>query len=188
MVAFPYSPMIREWKLVDSEIDRDYNVFKIKTVHAISTRTNKTGKFYTIETRDWVNIIAITENQEVVMIRQYRHGSKEVTLEIPGGLVDEDHPEGAALRELLEETGFAGETIKYLGGVNPNPAIFGNVCHTYLVEKAKKVSKKNLDPEEDIEVVLVPVSEISSLLEGGLINHALVVVAFYYYFLKKGQI
>jgi ADP-ribose pyrophosphatase len=180
--------MIKEWKVVDSQIDRDYNVFRIKEVHAVSPRTNRTGKFYTIDTRDWVNIIAITENQEIVMIKQYRHGSKEVTLEIPGGLVDEDHPEEAALRELMEETGFAGESIKYLGGVNPNPAIFNNLCHTYLVEKAKKVSRKNLDPDEDIEVVLVPMSEIQSLLEGGMINHALVVVAFYYYFLKKGQV
>ena len=180
--------MIKEWKLVDSEIDRDYTVFKIRAEQALSPRTNRTGKFYTIETRDWVNIIAITENQEVVMIKQYRHGSKEVTLEIPGGLVDEDHPEKAALRELMEETGFAGERIEYLGGVNPNPAIFNNLCHTYLVEKARKVSEKNLDPDEDIEVSLVPVSEIPSLLEDGLINHALVVVAFYYYFLKKGQV
>ena len=100
--------MIKEWKLVDSEIDRDYTVFKIRADQALSPRTNRTGKFYTIETRDWVNIIAITENQEVVMIKQYRHGSKEVTLEIPGGLVDEDHSEKAALRELMEETGFAG--------------------------------------------------------------------------------
>jgi ADP-ribose pyrophosphatase len=180
--------MIKEWKLVDSEIDRDYTVFKIRAEQALSPRTNRTGRFYTIETRDWVNIIAITENQEVVMIKQYRHGSKEVTLEIPGGLVDEDHPEKAALRELMEETGFAGEGIEYLGGVNPNPAIFNNLCHTYLVEKARKVSEKNLDPNEDIEVILVPVSEIPSLLEDGLINHALVVVAFYYYFLKKGQV
>jgi ADP-ribose pyrophosphatase len=188
MLAFPCLPMIKEWKLVNSEIDGDYNVFKVRAVHAVSPRTNRTGKFYTLETKDWVNIIAVTENKEVVMIRQYRHGSKEVSLEIPGGLVDEDHPEEAALRELLEETGFAGENTKYLGAVNPNPAIFGNLCHTYLVEKARKISRKNLDPDEDIEVVLVPVSDIPSLLEGGLINHALVVVAFYFYFLKRGQV
>ena len=179
--------MVKEWKLVNTEIDRDYNVFKVRAEQALSPRTDQTGRFYTIETRDWVNIIALTESQEVVMIKQYRHGSKEVTLEIPGGLVDEDDPEEAALRELMEETGFAGESIEYLGGVNPNPAIFNNLCHTYLVERARKISGKNLDPDEDIEVVLVPLSEIQSLLKDGLINHALVLVAFYYYFLKKGQ-
>ncbi len=180
--------MIEEWKLLGSRIDGDYKVFKVRAVEAVSPRTNRTGEFYTIETRDWVNIVALTENEEVVMIKQYRHGSEEVTLEIPGGLVDEDSSEEAALRELLEETGFVGETIKYLGGVNPNPAIFNNVCHTYLVEKAKRVSVTNFDPDEDIEVVLVPLSEIHTLLESGQINHALVLVAFYYYFLKKGQL
>ncbi len=177
--------LIKEWKLVDSKIDRDYNVFKIKAIEAVSPRTSGTGKFYTIDTKDWVNIIPITDNEEVVMIKQYRHGSEEVCLEIPGGLVEEDDPEKAAVRELLEETGYAGEGVTYLGAVNPNPAIFNNLCHTYLVEKAKKVAKKNLDPNEDIEVVLVPISEIPSLIKSGLITHALVVVAFYYYFLKN---
>jgi 8-oxo-dGTP pyrophosphatase MutT (NUDIX family) len=63
------------------------------------------------------------------MIKQYRHGSKEVTLEIPGGLVDENDPREAAQRELLEETGYAGDRVELLGFVNPNPAIFNNRCH-----------------------------------------------------------
>jgi ADP-ribose pyrophosphatase len=180
--------MIKKWELLDSRTDRDYKIFKIKTVKATSPRTNVTGKYYTIETRDWVNIIPVTENREVVMIRQYRHGSKEITLEIPGGLVDEKHPERAALRELLEETGYAGEYVEYLGAVNPNPAIFNNLCHTYLVEKARKTSHINLDPDEDIEVVLIPLPEIPSLIDRGMINHALVIVAFHYYFSRKGYL
>jgi len=179
--------MIKEWELVKSNIDRDYNVFKIKTVQAVSPRTNKTGQFYTIQTNDWVNIIPITENQEIVMIKQYRHGSQEITLEIPGGLVDDEHHRAAALRELLEETGYAGETVHYLGAVNPNPAIFNNLCHTYLVDKVRKVSGKNLDPNEDIDVVHMPVSEVPSLIEKGIINHALVVVAFHFYFSKASR-
>jgi len=178
--------VIKEWEISDSRTDRDYKIFKIKSVQAISPRTGKTNEFHTIETKDWVNIIPLTENREVVMISQYRHGSNEISLEIPGGLVDEKHPEKAALRELLEETGYKGEHVEYLGAVNPNPAIFNNLCHTYLVEKAKKTSPKNLDPDEDIEVVLVPLSEIPSLIDRGMINHALVIVAFHYYFSKKG--
>ncbi len=178
--------MIKEWEILDSRTERDYKIFKIKSVKAISPRTSKTNEFYTIETKDWVNIIPLTENREVVMIRQYRHGSNEISLEIPGGLVDEKNPEEAAIRELQEETGYKGENVEYLGAVNPNPAIFNNLCHTYLVEKAKKTSPKNLDPDEDIEVVLVPLSEIPSLIDRGMINHALVVVAFHYYFSKKG--
>jgi ADP-ribose pyrophosphatase len=178
--------MIKKWELLDSRTDRDYKIFRIKSVQALSPRTNKANEFYTIETKDWVNIIPLTENREVVMIRQYRHGSNEISLEIPGGLVDEKHPEKAALRELLEETGYEGEYVEYLGAVNPNPAIFNNLCHTYLVEKARKTSAENLDPDEDIEAVLVPLTEIPSLINKGVINHALVIVAFHYYFSKKG--
>lgn len=176
--------MVKEWELLGSTVDRDYRVFKIKTVHAVSPRTKNTGQFYTIETNDWVNVIPVTENQEIVMIKQYRHGSQEITLEIPGGLVDVEHHKEAALRELMEETGYAGDSVEYLGAVNPNPAIFNNLCHTYLVKNARKVSGTNFDPDEDIDVVHVPASQIPSLIEKGIINHALVVVAFHFYFSK----
>lgn len=178
--------MIKKWELLDTRTDRDYKIFKINAVQATSPRTNNVSEFYTIETNDWVNIIPITEKREVVMIKQYRHGSKEITLEIPGGLVEEGHPEKAALRELLEETGYTGEYAECIGAVNPNPAIFNNLCYTYLVENARKTSTRNLDPDEDIEVTLIPISEIPSLIEQGMISHALVIVAFHYYFLKKG--
>jgi ADP-ribose pyrophosphatase len=176
--------MIKEWKLIESKIDRDYRVFRIKSEMAQSPRTQKIGQFYTIDTNDWVNIIPITANDEVVMIKQYRHGSKEITLEIPGGLVDEDDHREAALRELLEETGCAGESIELLGSVNPNPAIFNNLCHTYLVKNVKKVAEMNLDPNEDIETVYMPIEEVPSLISRGAIGHALVVVGFYFYFMK----
>ena len=70
------------------------------------------------------------------MIKQYRHGSKKITLEIPGGLVDDEHPEKAALRELLEETGYQGNGVTYLGATNPNPAIFNNLCPPHFLSKS----------------------------------------------------
>ena len=177
--------MIKKWEIKDSKTDRDYRVFKVNVEQAVSPRTDKVGEFYTIDTRDWVNIIPITDKGEVVMIKQYRHGSKEITLEIPGGLVDDEAPDEAAMRELREETGYAGENAGYLGSVNPNPAIFNNLCHTYLVENVRKVTENNLDPDEDIEVVLVPISEVPSLIKESMINHALVINAFYFYFQKN---
>ncbi|HON84507.1 MAG TPA: NUDIX hydrolase [Syntrophorhabdaceae bacterium] len=178
--------MLKEWKIIDTKPDRDYRVFKVNTMKALSPRTNEVGEFYIIETNDWVNVIPLTEDKKVVMIKQFRHGSKEITLEIPGGLVDDEHHMEAALRELSEETGYVGDRVVYLGATNPNPAIFNNLCHTYLVENAKKVNEKNLDPDEDIEVVLVPVEDIPGLIAQGKINHALVIVAFYFYFSKLG--
>ncbi len=177
--------MIKEWELLESKVDKDYRVFRIQSETAMSPRTNKVGRFYTIDTRDWVNVIPVTPEGKIVMIRQYRHGSREVTLEIPGGLVDEDDPGMAAARELLEETGYAGGPAQPLGFVNPNPAIFNNLCHTYLIENAREVSEKALDPDEDIEVVLMPPEDIPGIITSGGINHSLVIVAFHFYFQKK---
>jgi ADP-ribose pyrophosphatase len=171
--------MIKDWELLDQRVDRDYRVFQITKREARSPRTNRVGTFYTIQGNDWVNVIPVTDDNEVVMIRQYRHGSEDVTLEVPGGLVEEANPEAAALRELLEETGYSGESVTYLGATNPNPAIFSNLCHTFLVEGASKVAESSLDPDEDIDVVLVPLSDIPVMIKDGTITHALVVVAFH---------
>jgi ADP-ribose pyrophosphatase len=173
---------IKKWKPVESRVDRDYRVFKIETKKALSPRTNRVGEFFVIKSNDWVNVIPITPDGKLVMIRQYRHGSQEVTLEIPGGLVDDEDPGEAARRELLEETGYAGDGLRLIGSTNPNPAIFDNLCHTYLIENVKLVADKNLDVDEDIEVVLTPPDEIPALIRNGTINHALVIVAFHYYF------
>ncbi len=179
--------MIKAWDLIRSQLDRDYKVFRINVEHALSPRTNKVGQFYIIDTNDWVNVIPITKDNEVVMIRQYRHGSKTVTLEIPGGLVDDESPEDAAVRELLEETGYQGDNVRLLGSTSPNPAIFNNLCHTYLVEKASMVSGKRLDDNEDIEVVHVPVADIPSLIAKGAVNHALVIIAFHFFFANHSR-
>ncbi len=179
--------MIKDWDLIDSKVDRDYRVFRINVETSVSPRTKKAGRFYVIDTNDWVNIIPITEDEQVVMIQQYRHGSKNITLEIPGGLVDDESPENAALRELLEETGYQGDSVTYLGATNPNPAIFNNLCHTFLVRNVKKVSETNLDDNEDIEVTLKPIEEIPSLIADGSINHALVIIAFHFYFSRQSQ-
>jgi 8-oxo-dGTP pyrophosphatase MutT (NUDIX family) len=141
--------------------------------------------FYVIESRDWINIIPITVDHQVVMVRQYRHGSREVTLEIPGGLVDSgDTPETAAARELLEETGYQAAEYVKIGAANPNPAIFNNRCYTFLARNVARVRDPMPDQTEDIESVLVPLSDISELIRTGEIDHAIVIAAFCWYFLQ----
>ena len=180
--------MIKPWPCVRSQSERFYRIFSIRTDTARSPRTGIEHDFYIIESRDWVNIIPLTADHRVVMIKQYRHGSKKVTLEIPGGLIDsEDTPEGAAARELLEETGYQAEKMVKIGVVNPNPAVFNNRCYTFMAQNVTKVQDPMPDQTEDIEVFLIPLIEIPTLIQKGEIDHAIVISAFYYYFLQTQE-
>ncbi|HEY9776857.1 MAG TPA: NUDIX hydrolase [Planktothrix sp.] len=147
----------------------------------IGRRGERVSDFYVLSPNDWVNIIPITSDGQVVMVEQYRHGVEAVTLEIPGGTVDDtdECPKDAAERELLEETGYTASEVIPLGFNYPNPAIQSNVCHTYLALDAKKIREPQFDSNEETVVRLVPMSEIEQLIIDGKINHALVIVAFH---------
>ena len=180
--------MVKVWKRIRSQTDASYRIFSIRTDTTLSPRTGAEHDFYVIESSDWVNVIPITTDQQVVMVKQYRHGSRQVTLEIPGGLVDPgDTPEKAASRELLEETGYQATEWVKLGAVSPNPAIFSNRCHTFLARNLTKVSGQTPDQTEDIDVVLLPLSDIPGLIRKGVIDHALVIAAFYWFGLETRE-
>jgi 8-oxo-dGTP pyrophosphatase MutT (NUDIX family) len=180
--------MIKPWLCIRSQFERSYRIFSIRTDTTISPRTGIQHDFYIIETKDWVNIIPLTIDHQVVMVRQYRHGSKEVTLEIPGGLVDPgDTPEEAAVRELLEETGYQAEHVVKIGMSNPNPAIFNNRCYTFMARNVTKVRDPMPDQTEDIEVVLIPLADIPELIRKGEIDHAIVISAFCWHFLHARE-
>jgi 8-oxo-dGTP pyrophosphatase MutT (NUDIX family) len=124
----------------------------------------------------------VTPDNQVVLIHQYRHGVDEITLEIPGGMVDPHDPSPlhAARREMQEETGYDSEDIVELGSIHPNPAIQNNRCHTFLARDVEKRFETNFDTTEETEVILVPAIELPTLVRQGKITHALVVTAFYW--------
>ena len=135
----------KAWIHEEPENLHDCRVFRLARAPARSPHSGESHTFYRIDADDWVNVVPVTRAGEIVMVRQYRHGARAVTLEIPGGMVDPgETPAEAAARELLEETGYAGASLEPLGAVNPNPAVFGNRCHTFVMRLLLKASTNSL--------------------------------------------
>lgn len=181
--------MIKPWEKVRTKPAGDFRIFTIRTDTKISPRTGHEHDVFVIDSVNWVNVIAVTRDEKLVMVEQFRHGSNTVELEIPGGMMDaaDASPVATGVRELREETGYEGENARLLGRILPNPAIMSNVCYTILVENCKYVSEVEFDHGEDLMTKLAPVREIPQLVAEGKIQHSLVVVALYYYDLwRKG--
>ena len=173
--------MITPWKKISSQPVGDFRIFKIRSDLCVSPRTGREHDFFIIESVGWVNVIALTPDRQLVMVRQYRFGSQTVELEIPGGMMDphETDPVATAVRELREETGYEGENARLLGQVWSNPAILNNRTYTVLIENCRLQHGVEFDSGEDLETLLVPVSEIPQLVADEKIGHPLVVVALY---------
>ncbi len=180
------SERVETWKTVESKEIADCRIFKVREDH--SKNGAKEGKFYVIENPDWVNVVALTKNYDVVLIEQFRHGTGEVTLEIPGGMIDPgEDPEAAARRELREETGYTAERFVLIGRSRPNPAIQGNWIYHYAAIDAEQTGEADFDEHESVATSLCAVMEIPRLIKTGAITHSLVLAAlqFFSFFIMK---
>lgn len=174
--------MVEKWNKIGSETLGDFRIFRLRADSSRSPRTGNVHRFFVLESPDWVNIIPLTPEGNVVMIRQYRHGTEDVTLEVPGGMVDggEGDPAISAARELREETGYEPEEVVHLGTVAPNPAFLNNHCHSYLARNVRRVAEPQLDGAEDITFEEIPLDVIPDLIRNGTITHSLTIAAFFF--------
>ena len=173
--------MIRPWQVQSSEVIADCRIFKVRKDVSVNPRTDQPHEMFVLENPDWVNIIPLTADEQVVMVEQWRHGTQSVHLETPGGLIDDNEsPEACGQRELLEETGFEAGNVVSLGTVHPNPAIQNNRQYYILATNCRRVKDPDLDHAEDVAVRLVPLADIPSLIQSGKITHSIVIGAFYW--------
>lgn len=174
------------WKRVSSEKIADCRVFKVREDLCEHSSDGRRHTFFVLENPDWVNVIALTKQNEVVLIEQYRQGTEEIILEIPGGMIDDgEEPAEAARRELLEETGFSAREFIFLGKTRPNPALQNNTMFHFLALDCEKTHETALDEHESVVTKLIALDEVKNLILDGKFTHSLAVAAFCFFSLNK---
>ena len=179
---------MKPWRRVRKTRLQDCRVFDVDRVSFAPPDGEEPREFFVVESPDWINIIPLTDDGRVVLVRQFRFGVEDFTLEIPGGMCDPgESPPDAARRELREETGHEAGDLIHLGFVHPNPAIQTNRCHTFLARELTAKGPPQPDPHESLELDRVPLDRVPRLIAEGEITHALVVAAFHLFDLSRNR-
>ncbi|MFC2139071.1 NUDIX hydrolase [Bacteroidota bacterium] len=166
--------MIKPWKIIRSENGPGLQLFNVRFDWVQNPRNLKEMRRVILETEEWINVVAVTPDKEIVIVRQFRFGNGKITTEIPGGTVEPDEsPKDAAIRELKEETGYTSDKWTYLGAVEPNPAFQNNFCHLWLAEDVVSTDEMKLDDGEDISVETITLEELKTKIKTGQFTHAL---------------
>lgn len=174
-----------DWQIEDEKEVISTHIGKVLSAE-VTCPQGISATFYRFVFADWVNVVAETENGDLLCIRQFRFGTRRVEFEIPGGAIERgEDPVAAGVRELLEETGYQGSNAQIIGVVSPNPALQQNRCYTVFVEQVRQVGPQHLDEMEEIEVFTLPLEKVEEMIDRGEIPHGLVLNALMFYLRKR---
>lgn len=177
----------KEWQRLSSEVGPDLKLFRARWDEMRNPRNKKSQRMIVLQSRDAVNVVAVSLDKKIIFVRQYRFGIGDFTLELPGGLFDMDEAvDAAAKRELREETGYVSNKWSALGKVASNPVFMDSYIHHYLADKAEAKFDLDLDEGEDVEIVALPADEVKRMLHAGEFLHPHTVSALMLYFYGKG--
>jgi 8-oxo-dGTP pyrophosphatase MutT (NUDIX family) len=186
MTASKFEFTTETWQKALERVEYKTSIFALLKRDMVYPEERLEGSFYVLESADWINVIAVTPEQDIVLVEQYRFGIQEATLELPGGMVDPGEDTLlTAKRELAEETGFVSDDWQYLGKVSSNPAIQTNYTHTFLARDCSRQQSQRLGKHEFIKVHILAMSEFLGLVSKGIVHHALVLAAIAQYLLAK---
>lgn len=169
------------WDVLQDSLHADCRVFKVHRQRCKHPHDSREGDFFVIRCADWVLALPVTKDGRLVLVRQYRFGTRDLSWEPPGGVLDAgETPEAGALRETREETGYTPARVRPLGRCSPNPAIQGNRAHFVLLEDCEPGAPTDLDPNEEIETALFTGDETVRMILDGRIHHAIAVNAIFH--------
>ncbi|XDD49263.1 NUDIX hydrolase [Leptospira sp. WS92.C1] len=180
-----YDPLFNLWSKSNRKDLISTPIFKVVSWFTESPDKQVSRDFFHLESLDWVNVIAITPENKILLIDQYRHGIHRYSLEIPGGIAEKNTILESAQAELVEETGYVSEEWEYLGKVSGNPAILNNWCHTFLAKNVRKLHDQNLDDSEQIEIFETPLENVPDLIAQNILHHGMMVAALGMYFINN---
>jgi len=176
---------MKKWQISSDKKIFSKKIFTLREAECYHPVKEVKHSFFLIDTMNWINIVALTDKEEFIMVKQHRLGTDEITVETPAGLIEKnENPEIAAGRELKEETGYKPDKMIFLKKLSANPSIQNNYIYFYLALGCKKIFEQNLDEAEDIEIQILSVEQITEMIKNGSIDHSIALNALNLYFLS----
>ena len=184
----PISPL--DWQPVNSKKIFSTRIFDINEIESRSPE-NDPATFFSIHAADWVIVVPVIRDEKGVesflMVKQWRHGAEQLSVEFPGGVIDKgEKPAQAAARELLEETGYRAGELTLAASISPNPAIMDNQCHIFFARNLIDTHQLDLDDDEFVNTEAIPIAQVMEEMGHGLYIHALMTSALFFYIQKNG--